>query len=101
MVAGCGHGPPGLYLNHPDVERRQAIEAIRFLNQPLLAVQVRELRQAYKDFQRKGDIKAFLAAVEDLRKRFGGEQTPHGGAGATTGNRLTREDLRLICFDLI
>ena len=28
------------YLNHPDVDRRQAIGALRFLNQPMLKVQV-------------------------------------------------------------
>jgi hypothetical protein len=86
------------YLNHPDVARKQAIEAIRFLNQPMLAVQVRKLRQSYRDFQSAGDIKLLLAAVEELRKTVGGEES-RKEASAT--NSLKREDLRLICFDFL
>jgi len=86
------------YLNHPDVDRHQAIEAIRFLNQPMLAVQVRKLRQTYRDFQSKGDIKLLLAAVEELRKNVGGEESRKEGSATKS---LKREDLRLICFDLL
>ena len=89
------------YINHPDIERLRAIEAIRFVNQPMLAVQVRDLRQGYRDFQRKADIKALLSAVEDLRKKFGEQQANTHGAGARPIGRLSREDLRLICFDLV
>ncbi|MBI3325246.1 MAG: hypothetical protein HYZ81_00880, partial [Nitrospinae bacterium] len=89
------------YMNHPDIERRRAIEVIRFLNQPMLGVQVRELREAYRNFQRKADIKALLSAVEELRKKFGAQQANSHGAGANPIGRLSREDLRLICFDLV
>lgn len=89
------------YLNHPDVERRQAIDAIRFLNQPMLAVQVRSLRQAYRDFQGKGNVKALLAAVEGLREQFGEEQATNHSGGSGLVGRLSRGDLRLVCFDLV
>ncbi|MFQ5852617.1 MAG: hypothetical protein ACE5JU_18825, partial [Candidatus Binatia bacterium] len=75
--------------------------AIKFLNQPMLAVQVRRLRQVYREFQVKGDVKALLDVVDELRKSFGVEQ----GAGETrrtpTTVSLGREDLRLICFDFL
>ncbi len=89
------------FLNHPDVERRQAIEAIRFLNQPMLIVQVRDLRQAYKEFQGKGDIKALLAAINDLREKFGSEQMTENHSKFGSVVDISREDLRLICFDLV
>ncbi len=89
------------YLNHPDVERKRAVEAIRFLNQPMLAVQVRDLRQAYKDFQRKGDVKTLLETVEGLREKFGGEEAVGQRKDTVTARPLGREDLRLICFDLV
>jgi hypothetical protein len=88
------------YLNHPDVDRGQAVDAIRFLNEPLLAVQVRKLRQAYREFQVKDDIKTVLNFVDELRKSVGGSQTTTEPRG-NTSRQLRREDLRLICFDLL
>ena len=38
-------------LNHPSIQRSRAIRAIRFLSQPMLSVQVRALREAYRAFQ--------------------------------------------------
>jgi hypothetical protein len=87
------------YLNHPDVNRREAIEVIRFLNQPMLAVQVRKLRQIHRELQAKGDVKSLLAAINKLREAVGGEQATRESAGKST--QLKREDLRLICFDVL
>ena len=89
------------YLNHPDVDRRQAIDIIRFLNQPMLAVQVRDLRNAHKEFQRRGDIKALINTIGDLRSKFGAQQTASSNGKPIFISGLNREDLRLICFDLI
>ena len=89
------------YLNHPDVDRRHAIETIRFLNQPMLAVQVRDLRNAYKEFQRVGDIKNLLTTIDDLRNKFGAQQTTSGNGKSGSFSKINREDLRLICFDLV
>jgi hypothetical protein len=87
------------YLNHPDIERNRAIEGIRFLNQPMLSVQVRQLRQLYRDFEKDSDIKALLNLVENLRTDFG-EQASIEESG-TKAARLSRDNLRLICFDLV
>jgi hypothetical protein len=89
------------YLNHPDVERRQAIAAIRLLSQPMLKVQVDALRKAYKDLQGKRDVKALLAAVAELREQFGEQQTATPKARSTPVSPLGREDLKLICFDFL
>jgi superfamily II DNA or RNA helicase len=87
------------YLNHPDVNRREAIEVIRFLNQPMLRIQIQKLRQAYREFQSKNDIKTLLSAIEELRKTSGGEKVMR--EPAEKSKQLTREDLRLICFDVV
>ena len=89
------------YMNHPDIERPRAIEVIRFLSQPMLAVQVRELRQAYRDFQRRAEVKTLLGKVDDLRSKVGAPQAHHQSPDSWPVNQLSQEDLRLICFDFI
>ncbi len=89
------------YLNHPDIDRRRAIEAIRFLNQPMLTVQVRQLRQIYKGFQGGGDMGVLLKGIEDLRVEFGTAPSPSGQETCSGVERLDRSDLRLICFDVV
>jgi hypothetical protein len=88
-------------MNHPDIERRRGIEAIRFLSHPMLAVQVRELRQAYRDFQRKAEVKTLLATVDELRSKVGEPQPNQQSPGSRPVSQLCCEYLRLICFDLI
>ena len=89
------------YMNHPDIERSRAIEAIRFLSQPMLAVQIRELRQAYSNFERKPELKTLLGTVDELRGKVGAPQAHQQSPGCGAGGHLSREELRLICFDLI
>ena len=67
----------------------------------MLKVQVDALRKAYKAFQGKHDVKVILAAVEGLRERFGEQQVTARTAGSTPASPLSREDLKLICFDFI
>lgn len=89
------------YLNHPDVERSRAIEAIRFLNQPMLKVQVSELGRAYKQFKGKGDIKALLDAVEQVGEGYGEQQKIGRTFASASVGEIRREDLRLVCFDIL
>ena len=87
------------YVNHPEVNRPRAIDAIKFLNQPMWRTQIVDLRRAYKEFQRSADVNALLGAVEDIRGRFGNQHSDQQAAPAKPA--ITRDDLRLICFDLI
>jgi DNA-binding transcriptional regulator YhcF (GntR family) len=89
------------YLNHPDVKRQEAIESIRFLNQPMLKVQIDTLRRAYKEFQKKGDIRALLTAIEGLRERFAAEEVITRDTASNPKPELNRDNLRLICFDFL
>ena len=52
------------YLNHPDINRTEAIELIRFLNQPMLGIQIKELRTALKA---AGQVKELMEVVRRLR----------------------------------
>jgi hypothetical protein len=86
------------YLQHPDVDRKQALDAIRYLNQPLPGVQVKELRGAFKVFQKDQAISTLLRAVLSMRDRYG---TSSGPASPPSGKPLRREDLHLVCFDYV
>jgi hypothetical protein len=89
------------YLNHPEVDRRVAVEAIRFLNQPMMTVQIRELRQAYKDFQMNGSIMNLFEIIKIFMEEYGDEKGEELGPISDHILRIAKEDLRLICFDLI
>ena len=89
------------YINHPDVDRGQAIQAIRFLNEPMLSVQVKKLRQAYLQIQRGGEIKGLLDCVEGLREERGMGPVAGESGAAPAKIRITRGDLRLVCFDFV
>ena len=87
------------YMNHPEISRPRIIDAIKFLNQPMMHTQIVTLRSAHREFQRDGDVNRLLEAVEDIRRRFGEqgrEERP-----SPTKPAINRDDLRLICFDLI
>ena len=78
--------------------RPLAIDAIRFLNQPMLIVQIRELRSLYKDFQKTSQICVLIQALVAMRDAFGQEPEVASGSRA---EQLKREDLQLVCFDFV
>lgn len=86
------------YLQHPNVDRTQALDAIRYLSQPLPGVQVKELRNAFKSFQKNQAIAAILDAVLSLKARYG---TSSGTGSGEATKELRREDLHLVCFDFV
>lgn len=86
------------YLNHPDLDRKEAIELIRFLNQPMLSVQIRQLRAALRNFKTAGQVKTLIEEVRKLRGMVTEpEATPYGNERKP----IRREDLRLICFEFL
>ena len=88
-------------LNHPSIQRSRAIRAIRFLSQPMLSVQVRALREAYRAFQGNGDVAVLLEGAIEMENRFGSQTLEHESAETSRTAKLKREDLNLICFDFI
>jgi hypothetical protein len=62
-------------------------------------VQVRKLRQGFREFQTKNDIGLLLREIQDLSDSSGGKQATK--EAVEKSKQLKREDLRLICFDLL
>jgi len=91
------------YLNHPDIERRRIVQTMRFLNQPMLSVQIKELRKMYKEFQEINDINRFLDAITAMQKGYREETSGEKQEGSKdqVSASLTRSDLCLICFDFV
>lgn len=89
------------YLNHPEVDRSRAVAAMRYLREPMVGAQVKELRTAFRSFQKRPDVQALLSAVELLREKSGGGEEAETFGAPERPRPLTREQLRLICFDLV
>ncbi len=85
-------------MNRPDLAREDVITALKFLAVPMTGVQVRELREAHRQYQETGDVKDLLAAVLSLRETYGenGKQRPASGT-----EPISRGDLQLVCFDYL
>jgi hypothetical protein len=87
------------YLNHPELDRKEAIELIRFLNLPMMSVQIKELRGALRNYKSAGQVKQLIEEVRKLRDLLAEPEAPgYEGAGRPP---LRREDLRLICFEFL
>ena len=83
------------FMNRPEVKRRDALAAIRFLSRPAPSVLVKELRAAYRRFQSDSKVSELITTALALATRYGGGELP----SEKTKHQLKREDLRLICFD--
>jgi SNF2 family DNA or RNA helicase len=86
------------YLNHPDINRNEAIDVIKYLNQPLSGTQIKELRKIYKGFQVNSDPGVIIGKTAEMRKQYGDVTGQRSGSDRID---LRREDLNLICFDFI
>ena len=90
-----------LWMIQPPSWLEVVTRGIRFMSQPMLTVQVRALRDAYRSFQSNGDIVQLLEAAIEMEIRFG-TQTPDPVPVMNNGApNLKREYLNLICFDFI
>jgi ERCC4-related helicase len=89
------------HLNRPEIDRKRAIAAIEFLNTPMLPVQIRELRKLYKNMQQNGGVSNLLDGIAGMKAAVGtiSDDVPKPDSPRTSG--LKREDLRLICFDVV
>ena len=86
------------YLNHPDVDRKEALETLKYLNQPMAGTQVKELRKIHKEFQINMTPNILIEKISKMCDKYG---TTSPGSGSTERIDLKREDLQLICFDYL
>ena len=90
------------FLNHPQINRKRALGVIAFLNGPMQNVQVSELRKIYKEYQQTQSIAELISGLETMQAAYAGEGHPSApGKNGKPLPKLRREDLRLICFDVL
>ncbi len=87
------------YMNHPKVNRSELMELRRFIKQPMLNVQIKLLRDLNKQFQQDSSIQNLLTSLKEMRTKYGLMQAEDGSEPELL--KLTRDDLRLICFDVL
>jgi superfamily II DNA or RNA helicase len=90
------------FLNHPEVERKRAVGVIAFLNGAMQNVQVSELKRLYKAYQQTQRIAELMSGLETMRAAYAGEARASGvGENGRSLPKLLREDLKLVCFDVL
>jgi hypothetical protein len=67
----------------------------------MMGVQVKAVRTAYGQFQDDGDIQQLLQGIMSLREEYDGEPNEGYEKTASRSTRITRDNLRLICFDVV
>jgi superfamily II DNA or RNA helicase len=87
------------YINSPAVSRKEIIAAIQLLNEPQPGVYIKTLRKAYETFTADNQIDELLTAV----KSIGAATEPPDGNTSNQESKspVTRDDLKLICFDYV
>jgi hypothetical protein len=88
------------YINHPEIERKIALAAIKFLNGPKLTVEIKELRFIYKEFEKTKNAKNLIDRISEMMKDGGAAEKDAADPSLSRIN-LSREDLHLICFDFV
>jgi hypothetical protein len=73
---------------------------IKFISLPMRKTQANSLRAAFREFQRAGNIRELLGAAEEIRAKFG-EPLTIQPTDHEPPLSISRDDLRLICFDVI
>ena len=87
------------FISHPAVDRREVLAALKYLQAPLSGAQIKDLRKAYQEYNASRAPGALVDAVLDLMGRYG--QAGDSAPGAAPAARLTIDDLRLVCFDVL
>jgi len=75
------------------------MDAIRYLATPLVGAQIRELRKAYQECSKSRDPRELVDSVTDMMQRYGVRAESQDEDTRTVA--LTRDDLRLVCFDVL
>jgi superfamily II DNA or RNA helicase len=91
-----------LFLNHPQVDRKRALGVIAFLNGPMQNIQVSELKKIYTAYQQTQSIEALISGLETMQAAYAGTGlAPASSKNGKSLPRLRREDLALVCFDVL
>ena len=67
----------------------------------MLRVQVSELKTLYKNYQQTQSVMEVVAGLETMRNAYGNSAKQPQNVETPSVPTLSREDLRLICFDIV
>ena len=85
------------YLNSQGTDRGAVRQAMQRLRSPMTHTAVRDLRRAHERFQQEHDIEPLIAHVLSISA----VEAHSGSEGSKPQSPLSRNDLRLVCFDFI
>jgi hypothetical protein len=88
------------HLNSPDFNRTELRDLRKFLKQPLVGASVQQLRKALQSYSSSNDVASLIAIVRDIYQNQGApsaSETPE----KKVSNGMTRENLRLICYEYV
>jgi superfamily II DNA or RNA helicase len=88
------------HLNDPGMDRQELRNLRRFLGKPLVGAFVQRLRKALQVYSSAHDIQAVVDTVRVLYEHEGTSTSHHPPDDIRQG-RITREDLKLICYEYI
>lgn len=87
------------HLNSPEFNRTELRDLRKFLKQPLVGASVQQLRKALHAYSTSNDVAGLVATVRALYQQQGVQATDT--PEKPPNNNITREQLRLICYEYI
>jgi superfamily II DNA or RNA helicase len=88
------------HLNHPEMDRLELRELRRFLRQPLVGASVQQLRKALQTYSSTNSVQVLIETVRALYQHQKAV-LPDASADKKPSSKITREDLKLICYEYI
>jgi len=88
------------FINHPEVDRGECLDLIRSLGQPMRQFQIRGLRNLYRDFQANNEIQKLMVSLKEITGASVSNEEVVGN-GQESRVSLSRDELKLICFEII
>jgi len=86
-------------MGAPGVDRSRILRVLGMLAQPLMSAPVKELKKTLVRFQQHRDADAFVAVCEVIAAKYSHDRSRSSGDADERRCPMTRDDLRLICFD--
>jgi len=84
-------------MNIPNLKRQEVIAALQRVNVPQPRVHIKMLREAYHQYTTGGNVQVLLDTINTIDVPLGGGSEGQQEEKAV----LTREDIKLICFEYI
>ena len=88
------------HLNNPDYDRTELRELRKFLKQPLVGASVQQLRKALQTYSTSNEVSTLVYAVREIYQHQA-ELTFDDSSEKKPAIRITRDDLKLICYEYI